>query len=415
MTQSTTSSAQPCFHSALVRRRNLLDPHISEVITVQVDDDSALLAAMLSDLETAPEEYRPTNYWQVHERRFLPELQRLGLRDFRRRRNSVLGSFGATDPEPLQLDFFHSVLFNNPVTRLLPFHERVLHFFNRLGHVRPLTQQTLRRCMAIAPVRTFDYYIVSPADLRQMSYDYVRQQGELAGARPIHAFEASLVGNPADVFAMEGRWYTMASLFYYLHYVYCSRFLDFGGVRSYAELGSGMGKQVEVLKKLHPEICFLLFDIPPQLYVCERYLSTVFSGEVVSYERTRTWTEPPQPEPGKIFIFGSWQFPILASAQIDLFWNAASFQEMEPDVVGNYLRYVNQCAATVFLHEFMQGKEIARRKGLAGVLKPTTLEHYRRGLSNFELVDLAPSRKPAGHPLPHHSDSFWRRKSVSVP
>jgi putative sugar O-methyltransferase len=380
---------------------------------VQVEDNPALLTLMLNDLRSAPEQYRPTNYWQVHERRFLPELRRLGLRDFRRRRNSVLGSFGATDLEPLQLDFFYSLLFNNPVTRLLPFQERLLHGLNALANARPLSQRTLRHLRRIAPVRTFPYYEVSPEDLRQMSYDSVRREGERVGARPIAELEASLAGNPADVFTVEGRSYTMATLFYYLHYVYCSQFVDFESVRTYAELGSGMGKQVEVLRKLHPRMCFLLFDIPPQLYVCERYLSTVFPGDVVSFEQTRTWTEPPDPVPGRIFMFGSWKFPILERAKVDLFWNAASFQEMEPDVVANYLRYVNQSAAAVFLHEFMEGKEIAVRKGRSGVLQQTTLEHYRRGLSNFELADLAPSRNPAGHPLPLHSDSFWRRRPMA--
>jgi putative sugar O-methyltransferase len=380
---------------------------------MQVEDNPELLALMLNDLRNAPEDYRPTNFWQVHARRFLPELQRLGLRDFRRRPNSVLGSFGATDPEPLQLDFFYSALFNNPATRLLPFHQRVLHFLNSLAHIRAPSQETLRRLKRIAPVKTFDHYEISPEALRHISYEYVRREAERVGARPIHEFEASLAGSPADVFTMEGRAYTMPTLFYYLHYVYCFRFVDFGTIRTYVELGSGMGKQVEVLRKLHPGICFFLFDIPPQLYVCERYLSTVFPGDVVSYEQTRTWTELPQAQPGKIFIFGSWQFPMLARAQADLFWNAASFQEMEPNVVANYLQYVSQCAATVFLHEFMEGHEIARRKGLTGVLERTMLEHYRRGLFNFDLVDLSPTRLPAGQPLPYYSDSFWRRKPAS--
>ncbi|EMM79683.1 sugar O-methyltransferase domain protein [Leptospira interrogans str. 2006001854] len=34
--------------------------------------------------------------------------------------------------------------------------------------------------------------------------------------------------------------------------------------------------------------------------------------------------------------------------KIDLFWNAASFQEMEPDVVSNYLTIVNESAKAIF-------------------------------------------------------------------
>jgi putative sugar O-methyltransferase len=378
---------------------------------MQVVDKPELLDLMLQDLRRAPEEYRPTNFWEVHARNFLPELTRLGLRDFRRRKNSVLGSFGATDPEPLQIDFRHSVAVSNRLTRQLPFHDRMLRALNSLAHRRPVSDAGLKRLQRVLPVRTSVYYEITPDDLRQMAYDYVRARAEKAGARPIHELEVSLAGNPEDVFEIEGRTYTMATFFYYLHYVYARQFIDFDGVKVFVELGSGMGKQVEVIRKLHPNVCFLLFDIPPQLYVGERYLDTVFPGDVVSYATTRDLSVPPAIEPGKIFMFGAWQFPLLERQRIDLFWNAASFQEMEPNVVANYLRTVNGQADAVFLHEIMHGQELATRKGAGGVLQQTTLEHYRRGLPDFDLVDVSPSRQPAGHLLPHHSDSFWRRKA----
>lgn len=379
---------------------------------MQVIEKPELLDLMLEDLRRAPPEYRPTNYWEHHARHFLPELKQLGLRDFRRRKNSVLSSFGATDLDPLQVDFAYSLAFNNPLTRALPFHENLLRALNSLAHVKPMSPQGVRRLKRLLPVQTNYYYDVAPEDLRQISYDFVRAEGARVGARPIDAFDASLAGNPEDVFEIGGRTYTMATFFYYLHYVYGSQFLRFDDVRLYVELGSGMGKQVEVLKKLHPGISFMLFDIPPQLYVAECYLGTVFPGDVVSYQHTRDWTGLPALEAGKIYLCGSWKFPLLEGAAIDLFWNAASFQEMEPDVVANYLRPINLTARNVFLHEFMEGKELARKKGQSGVLEPTTLEHYRSALSNFELVDLSPSRKPAGHRLPHHSDSFWKRKNT---
>jgi putative sugar O-methyltransferase len=377
---------------------------------MEVIDKPALFELMLQDLKQAPQEYRPTNYWGIIEKRFIPELKQQGLRDFRRRRNSMFRTFGATDLYPIQVDFHYSVLFNNPLTRKLPFHDLMLRCLTSLAHVRPLSHTGLKYLRRALPIKTTDYYEVHPEDLQQISYDFVQSQGEKVGAKPISSLEASLAGNPEDVFKIDGRTYTMATLFYYLHYVYCSQFVNFENVKVYVELGSGMGKQVEVLKKLYPDMSFMLFDIPPQLYVCERYLETIFPGDVVSYEATRELQDPPKPEPGKIYMFGSWKFPILDRVKIDLFWNAASFQEMEPDVVANYLSYVNRQAQHVFLHEFMDGKERAKKKGHWGVLKPTVLEDYRRALSNFEMVNLAPTRKPAGQLMMHHSDSFWTRK-----
>ena len=51
---------------------------------------------MLRDTQEGPELYRPTNYWKLYEKIFLPELKEKVLKDFRRRKGSVLSSFGAT-------------------------------------------------------------------------------------------------------------------------------------------------------------------------------------------------------------------------------------------------------------------------------------------------------------------------------
>src|SRR6185437_11595423 len=42
-------------------------------------------------------EFQPTNYWSGYTRRFIRELRERGLRDFRRRDDSVFRAFGAVD------------------------------------------------------------------------------------------------------------------------------------------------------------------------------------------------------------------------------------------------------------------------------------------------------------------------------
>ena len=113
-------------------------------------------------------------------------------------------------------------------------------------------------------------------DVRNLCYEYAACCGALNHAVPLDSIDASTVGNPLDVFYVDGKAYTTSYLNYYLDYAYCCRFVDFGNVATVAELGSGVGKQVEVLRKCHPHLCFYLFDIPPQLYVCHQYLSSVF-------------------------------------------------------------------------------------------------------------------------------------------
>ena len=85
-------------------------------------------------------------------------------------------------------------------------------------------------------------------------------------------------------------------------------------------------------------------------------------------------------------------------------------------MVGNYLRIVNGQAKMVYLREVMAGKEIASKRGLPGVLKRTTSEHYQEGLDNFENVDVSSSILPTGELASsfrsdfYYSNSFWKRR-----
>jgi hypothetical protein len=116
-------------------------------------------------------------------------------------------------------------------------------------------------------------------------------------------------------------------------------------------------------------------------------------------------------EPGKILLCGTWQFPLLHETEIDLFWNCASFQEMEPDVVENYLAIVGEVARAIYLMEAMEGKEVAPTAGKHGVLKATVMDDYRRALPRFELVDARPPLQPDATCITSrgYADSFWRR------
>lgn len=365
----------------------------------QIADDPELLKLMLEDAEKAPGIYRPTNYWSVHNSRILRELRKLGLHDFRRRRNSFLASFGALDlvSSRGRIDLFKNRIFNNRITRNIPLWPEFLSFQNAVLNKMLPASDTSRKMAA---------------DDTRASYRSVSAYGRDAGARPVEELTASLHGNPEDVIEIDGRAYTTSILYYYLRYAYCCRHIDFEKVGVLVELGSGAGKQVEVIKKLHPNTSFLLFDIPPQLYVCEQYLKSVFPDFVVSYRDTRN-LDSIEAEKGKIFIFGNWKFPLIEKIRVDLFWNAASFQEMEPDVVLNYLRYMNEKADAVFLQETMQGKEVARKKGAHGVLKKTTLEDYKKGLKDFDLCDISRCLTPSGS-LQNYSDSFWKRRKGSL-
>ena len=52
----------------------------------QVLDDLNLLELMLRETQDCPELYRPTNYWELYEKKFLPELRERGIEGFSKKK-----------------------------------------------------------------------------------------------------------------------------------------------------------------------------------------------------------------------------------------------------------------------------------------------------------------------------------------
>lgn len=363
---------------------------------MQVKDDPALLELMLEDSKTISNLYQPTNYWTVIDKYLIPELRSKGLYDFRRRRSSLINFFGTTDLLPI------SQALQNPTSKkLFPL---LISLLFKLSFKTKKLQNTLNH---IADRLSG----VSLKDINLLCFKIAELYGKTCGAKSIYEFEASHAGNPEHVFYKENKMYNISSLFHYIQYAYCCRFLNFDQIKTVAEIGSGFGKQTEVIKKLHPHLTFYLFDLAPQLYVCEQYLSTIFPDSVVSYRQTRTMNHIPEDQKGKIFIFVNWKISELDNLNYDMFWNSASFQEMEPKVVQNYLMHINkQTNRFVFLNERMKGIPIATKKGLDGVLEPVKLKHYEEGLKDFKLKDLSEPIHIPRLSEPSYSYSLWIKK-----
>lgn len=327
----------------------------SDLKNLQVADDVALLDLMLEDQHSQHELYGTTNYYDVYHATSVPYLREVGLKDYRTKAPSSISSFGAVD--------------------------------SKMG---PLDEATARRLM----------------------YFHAERFGVGSTARALSDVEISRCGNPEDYFLINGRGLTPRGLMYYMRYGYVGRFVNWDSVNVVAELGPGAGTQTEVIAQLHPKISFLLFDIPPQLYVCERYLSTVFGDRAVSYRRTRELAEDFAPEPGRIYFFGNWQIERLLTVKYDLFWSAACLCATEPQVAENYLRIVDgSFAQLAYLMENFDGLFQASARGQSGVMQPTTMENYHKALMQFEMLDRSPHPFADSNFRDGYDNSFWRRRT----
>jgi len=314
---------------------------------------------LLEAYRSAPPEFQAKSYWQSYEPALLRSLEEIDLNHIRSGRYPILATTGFNDT----VYFYHP---NMPFTKRWP-----------LRFVR----EVLIKDREILP------YSLSTRLIQELSYRHCELVGQLAGAKSVDQVEMSTFGGPTDVFDIEGRKYSVQFLSYYIRYCFAHKHLQFGGDEIYVELGTGSGYQVELLKKLYPSMTFLCFDLPAQLFMCESYLQgSLGEDQIVSFKETLNWSDLSAIKPGKVHFLGNWQMPMLQNYSFNIFWNAASFGEMEPDVVRNYLSLVRPGSEYVYLLQARHGKETT---GKVHVQKQTAFDDYDAMLEGFQLVEEA--------------------------
>jgi len=319
--------------------------------------DKQRLSNLLEAYRDAPQEFQATSYWESYEKGILATISAMNLAELRSGRYKIFSTFGFSDT-------VYSWQAKSSVAG-----RALLRLFTAL----------------FSDIRDLAPYKVRVADIRELAYHHCELMSELADARPIGSIEVSTFGNPGDVFEVSGRNYSMPFLNYYLRYCFAQKTISMTGEECIVELGPGSGYQLEVLKKLYPDMTILCFDLPAQIFLCETYLTEALGNEcVVSTAETLEWQDLSGIQKGQVHFFGNWQFPLLQDLNVDVFWNAASFGEMEPDVVENYLRYIKSGTKWVYLLQARYGKET---KGKSHVEKQTGLDDYKQLLSGFTLCE----------------------------
>jgi putative sugar O-methyltransferase len=309
------------------------------------------LSNLLDAYKKAPKEFFATSYWQSYEKDILDTISKIEIDDLRSGKYPILATFGFGDL--IYLYRSYSPFWKNLILKFI-------HF--------------LIQDRAVLP------YDLSLSEIRAMAYHHCELVGKLTGSIPISDIEMSTVGNPADVFEIGGKKYSIQFLSYYIRYCFAHKNISLTGNEVIVELGSGSGMQIEVLKKLHPDLTVLCFDLPGQLFLCETYLSEVLGKEnIVGTDTTLEWNDLSLVKKGHVHFFGNWQIPLIKNFEFDIFWNAASFGEMEPEIVKNYLSYIKGMAKWIYLLQATNGKEDVKDK--------STFDDYDKMLTGYSLQD----------------------------
>lgn len=339
---------------------NSKDKNKQKASGIQVQDDLRLLNDMMIDLNRADDLYKPTNYWQVYEKLFLPELKKYGLHNFRRRGQSILLSFSGVD-----------LLLRGRIEPRLKFKgsAKIAQLLEKVFIENPFY-----------PINKFN--LIIPECLTPYFYSYVEKKFQLAGL-DLNRCPTSLFGNPEDIAEINGNFWSLTHLNYCSIVADASLTIKFQDEMFICELGGGMGRNIEILAALYPKATFILFDIPPQLYVANQYLSAVFGERVISYRKALS-LKPENSDTfrksikGKIVILPALIMPEWSFIKIDLFWNCASFQEMEPDVVSNYLSIVKKMSPQyIYISALPKGNYWGKWKpGQGGTREPVLSKYY---------------------------------------
>ncbi len=114
---------------------------------------------------------------------------------------------GATDLIPVlgEIDLRSFRMLNNRFTRNLTFWEHLLEAVNQwINHILPIRKQSDHFTMPFS---------IELEDLRLIAYEIAKSSGKLVPkAKLISQLEASLMGNPEDVFEVDDRKYTLIIL-----------------------------------------------------------------------------------------------------------------------------------------------------------------------------------------------------------
>ena len=194
----------------------------------------------------------------------------------------------------------------------------------------------------------------------------------------------SKVGNPKEHFVFDKNTYSRSFLNYLLGLAALSEHCDLKTINNVLEIGGGYGTLGEILHNAFDNgtVKYCNLDIPPTCAVAEYYLGEASSSEVLGALDNR------------IVDFGSndWSLAVKPNweienirGQIDLFVNFISFQEMEPNVVQNYLNHVLALNPKfIVLRHIKEGKQRKSTQNQSGVLNPTTPDFYDSLLNDFE-------------------------------
>jgi putative sugar O-methyltransferase len=271
------------------------------------------ISQMFIALEAGHPAARPSRYWNELNKMNVAQLKENGYENFKR---------------TIALNYF-------TWTRLLPWDSKILFL------CRQLPVRSIMRCFFSAFRNTRQSYFGALSLVQSVSYNFLSllQWAYLFRLRlPAGVLDLCepQEGNPPLIEPMRGRTVSQDLANAILEYDSFERAVS--SRATILELGAGYGRDGYVIMKMHSDVRYIVVDIPPALWVAERYLASVFPERRVFRYRDFDQFEDVAEEFDKAqiaFLLSS-QLLKLPAKSTDLVLNISSLHEMRPDQISFY-------------------------------------------------------------------------------
>jgi SAM-dependent methyltransferase len=121
-------------------------------------------------------------------------------------------------------------------------------------------------------------------------------------------------------------------------------------VRRVVEVGAGYGRLAYVFAKARANTQYHIVDIPPALYVSQRYLTTVLGDvPIFRFRRFDRYDEVASEMAGARLVFlEPQQLELLPDGYADLVLTISTLHEMRPDQVAHYIEVIDRICDGAF-------------------------------------------------------------------
>lgn len=313
------------------------------------------LNMMLNDMELAPEDYRPTNFWSSGLPAIMKDIDSHGIETFR------------THPSAA---FFYVPLYASRTWQRWQ------------NGIRPLASRLPPRKRRRLMSR------LTRSDRARLDYRLFCATSNNDGLDLGQVSESTVGGG--ERFEFDGRLYSRSMLNYLRALNFYKRTVNGANPESCLEIGGGYGSLGEILLKASPSSFYVNADIPPVAAVSTWYLQQVFGPHLIlSYASSREMDVIDLDRLRKRYkavVLCPWQLPRLRGS-VDLFANFFSFQEMEPHVVRNYASVVQPYIRDhILMRNSAVGKRVAKTEGEIGVMEQVRSDFIQSCFSEFQTL-----------------------------